>query len=92
MDIDDGLPHNEVAGIFQDAAGNIWLCTEHGVSRYDGESFYNLDSGNELVDNHVSCGLQDRHGHLWFGTEGGLCRYSDGVFTTYTRREGLPDN
>ena len=32
----DGLPSNTVYFVFQDSKGYIWLCTDIGVSRFDG--------------------------------------------------------
>jgi hypothetical protein len=35
----------------------------------------------------------DEAGTLWAGTDdGGLARYRDGVFTSFTTADGLPDN
>lgn len=41
-DVTDGLPGLAVASIFQDRAGHLWIGTEGGLSRYDGEAFKNL--------------------------------------------------
>ncbi|HWC76197.1 MAG TPA: two-component regulator propeller domain-containing protein, partial [Blastocatellia bacterium] len=43
---------------------------------------------NILDTTHVIC--EDRAGALWFGTHSGLVKYQDGVFTKYTKRDGLP--
>ncbi|MEJ7587347.1 MAG: two-component regulator propeller domain-containing protein [Ferruginibacter sp.] len=35
----DGLLHNEVLSVTQDARGFIWIATRNGLQRYDGSSF-----------------------------------------------------
>jgi signal transduction histidine kinase/ligand-binding sensor domain-containing protein len=42
LQVDDGLPSNQVLGLQQDARGFLWLATPEGMARYDGlevESF-----------------------------------------------------
>jgi len=36
---DDGLPQNTVFSIVQDSIGFIWMGTEAGVARFDGNNF-----------------------------------------------------
>lgn len=40
---DNGLPQNTVRAIMQDHDGFIWLATDQGLSRFDGQSFVNFD-------------------------------------------------
>ncbi len=37
---DNGLPQNSIKGISEDSQGFIWLATEDGLVRYDGQHFY----------------------------------------------------
>ena len=43
IDINAGLPHNEVNDIVKDEAGFIWIATENGISRFDGYNFINFN-------------------------------------------------
>ncbi len=36
---EDGLPSNEVFSITQDIQGYIWICSDKGISRFDGHKF-----------------------------------------------------
>lgn len=36
--------------------------------------------------------IQDKDGFMWFATENGLSRFDGKNFTTFTTRDGLPDN
>jgi ligand-binding sensor domain-containing protein len=37
----DGLAHNQVGAIYQDAQGYLWFGTAEGLSRFDGYRFTN---------------------------------------------------
>lgn len=55
--INNGLSHNQVNAIKQDAKGFIWLGTQSGLNRYDGYDFkvFKTQSGdtNSISDNYV---------------------------------------
>lgn len=65
--LDDGLPQSSILSIYQDYVGNIWLGTQGGVSKYNGNSFVNLDTRHGLGDNHITAIMQDTRGRYWFG-------------------------
>src|ERR1044072_10015361 len=80
---DNGLSHNKVNCILQDKRGFIWIGTEDGLNRYDGQYFTlfrnkpndtTTISGNIITDL-----LEDENGVLWITT-------SDGGFTKYDYR------
>ena len=92
---DNGLPQVSVNSILQTRDGFLWLTTFGGLARYDGLRFEIFNSGNTkgLRTSRFLSLLEDKDGNLWITTEGqGLTRYRDGVFTTYTTADGLPDN
>src|ERR1044072_9509453 len=79
----NGLSHNKVNCILQDKRGFIWIGTEDGLNRYDGQYFTlfrnkpndtTTISGNIITDL-----LEDENGVLWITT-------SDGGFTKYDYR------
>lgn len=43
---DDGLPQNSVKSIVPDNNGFLWLATENGLTRFDGNYFLNFSSSN----------------------------------------------
>ncbi|WP_165940147.1 sensor histidine kinase [Dyadobacter psychrotolerans] len=43
---DSGLPQNSVKNVAGDKDGFIWLTTEGGLVRYDGQRFYTFDKSN----------------------------------------------
>jgi signal transduction histidine kinase/ligand-binding sensor domain-containing protein len=87
-----GLPHNTVMAMGQTADGYVWLGTEEGVARFDGDRFTVFDKRNTpaLRNDSIFSLLVDHKGDLWIGTRGGLARYSRGRFEGFIPRNGLP--
>jgi len=93
----EGLCANNVYGISEDKAGNLWFGTEKGVCRYDGTSFTNVTIKEGLWNFAVNYILEDRSGNFWFGTNGyGVYRYDPSAemasmkyLTHFTTKNGL---
>jgi ligand-binding sensor domain-containing protein/two-component sensor histidine kinase len=54
--VKDGLSNNQVSSVTQDAYGYIWIGTNKGLNRFDGNSFlqlYSLSKGNGLPEDGV---------------------------------------
>src|SRR5689334_22230290 len=47
LSVNDGLSSNFVNCIWQDKKGFIWVGTENGLQRYDGNKFVNISSRND---------------------------------------------
>lgn len=77
--INDGLSQSVVNCIFQDSKGYIWIGTQNGLNRFNGESFdvysYNPADSNTISNNWIYSVAEDRKGNLWVGTKGGLNIY-----------------
>lgn len=43
---DNGLPQNSVKSIAADSKGFVWLATEDGLARFDGQHFFIFNKGN----------------------------------------------
>src|SRR6187401_2502555 len=75
----DGLSQSWVTCITQDTLGFIWIGTEIGLNRFDGEQFviYKNDptDSSSICDNLIRWMRIDRKGRLWIGTATGLERY-----------------
>ncbi|MGO9804524.1 MAG: two-component regulator propeller domain-containing protein [Steroidobacteraceae bacterium] len=71
----DGLSQSTVEGILQDSQGYLWLATESGLDRYDGNGFrvYRRERGNShaLASDYIWTIAEDAHTDLWLATEGG---------------------
>ena len=91
---EDGLPQSQVEAIAQDPRGFLWLGTQEGLARYDGERFvvYRHVDGDaaSLPGSHVTALVVDGQGRLWVGTYAGLARYDDrtDAFVRYHEPKG----
>ncbi len=92
---EQGLPQNSVYAILQTRDGYLWFTTLDGLVRFDGAQFTVFAKGATpgLASNRFNRLLEDAAGDLWAASEdGGLARYRQGAFTSFTTRDGLPDN
>lgn len=92
--MENGLPQNTVQALAQTQDGFLWIGTEVGLVRFDGNNFlvFDKNSSPALPGNDVRCLLAGRDGSLWAGTSEGLVRWMDGGVKTFTTKEGLPGN
>lgn len=92
--MENGLPQNTVQALVQTRQGFVWLGTEVGLVRFDGNAFavFDRNSTPALPGNDVRCLLETRDGALWIGTSEGLARWKDGSVTAFTTKNGLPGN
>ena len=91
---DNGLPQNSISSIIQTRDGYLWIATFDGLVRFDGVQFKVFDKSNTkgLSTNRFTALYEDKGGTLWAGTnDGGLTRYRDGVFTSSTVANGVPE-
>jgi signal transduction histidine kinase/ligand-binding sensor domain-containing protein len=92
--MENGLPQNTVQALAQTIDGFVWLGTDVGLVRFDGNGFQVFDKNTSpaLPGNDVRCLLVTKDGALWIGTGEGLARWKDGVVTSFTTKDGLPGN
>ena len=68
---DNGLGSNEVNCVYQSASGYIWVGTDGGLYRYDGNEFkvFNLWDTEKADVYCVNALFQDSKGRLWIATD-----------------------
>jgi diguanylate cyclase (GGDEF)-like protein len=71
---EDGLDSLTVFDLALDRAGNLWVGTQEGLSRFDGERFRNFGVFDGLPSGVVFDVEQDAAGDLWAATLKGLAR------------------
>lgn len=71
----DGLCDNIIFSLLKDNNNILWVGTQNGLSRFDGNNFYNFKEkkqGNSIPNNTINSLCEDLHGNIWGGTEKGL--------------------
>lgn len=81
-----------VSAIYQDRAGQLWVGTQTGLWRWDGQSWKGYTTRHGLSSDVVRALADDAEGNLWIGTEGGgLNRLRDEQIVVFGKQEsGLP--
>lgn len=78
--LESGLPTNNIRQVFEDATGFIWLGTEEGLFRFDGNTFRMMgseaDGAAELGGERVTGIIGDRNGAVWIATPLRVYRYT----------------
>lgn len=67
----DGLPHDVTYNIIQDAKGYVWIGTDDGLAKFDGDSFKNYTLDDGLTSNYVTDIEELPNGKLAIATWGG---------------------
>ncbi len=80
--IEQGLPSNRVYKILQDYDGFIWIATDKGLAKFDGDSFKNFTIANGLPSNDIWQILITRDNKIWFFTRSDRIGYiqNDSVY------------
>ena len=76
---DDGLPAEQILCLHQDAQGFVWIGTENGLARHEGNTIrafhHDRTDPHSLPNEQVHDIAEDKQGRLWFATAGGLALY-----------------
>lgn len=90
----DQLSNNQIQSICQDSQGFIWIATEYGLNKFDGNRFtYFFHDENDslsLLNSYVRCLETMSDGTIWVGTASGIQHFSPGQerFSTVS----MPEN
>ncbi len=84
--VEQGLPDNEVNAITQTANGFLWVGTDGGLARFDGEHFTQIRlRAGKSKEIPVSFLLTAQDGSLWVGTESGLAHIPPAALDHFDR-------
>ncbi|MGH2665546.1 ligand-binding sensor domain-containing protein [Flavobacterium sp.] len=65
---EEGLPSNEVYGVFQDKNGAMWFSTDRGLCQYNGYEFKKYEPKDGLTDITVFDFYPQENGQVWCST------------------------
>lgn len=89
----NGMPSNSVRSLLTDSDGFLWIGTDAGLCRFDGENFRIFSSEDGFIGNKIWSITEDESQNLWFGDYGGgLWRYDGNSFTHFTDNDSIVDN
>ncbi|MBS0577068.1 MAG: diguanylate cyclase [Proteobacteria bacterium] len=75
---DEGLPQISVATLAQGRLGYLWIGTQNGIARFDGNRFTVFDRASSGVDTTLpTSSLAAADGRVWFGTPRGVLWIAD---------------
>ena len=94
LTLEDGLADNWCHDALMDSYGYMWFATQDGLSRYDGNHFYNFQYSSEdslsLGGNITMELMEDSQHGLWIASNGGGLIYFDPEtehFTNFNYRQ-----
>jgi ligand-binding sensor domain-containing protein/signal transduction histidine kinase len=96
--IKDGLSQSQAFWLFEDSYGYLWIGTQDGLNRFDGNTFKvyknNPFDSTTLTHNWVWTIEEDERGDLWIGTFQGLCKYlrKEDRFVQYYHNSNDPNS
>ncbi|MBL7941228.1 MAG: hypothetical protein JNM00_00575, partial [Flavobacteriales bacterium] len=75
----DGLSDNTIRCLYFDSKGFLWIGTNEGLNRFDGEEFFHYRKRDKelfgLCGNVITDIVEDSRADLWIATrDGGICR------------------
>jgi ligand-binding sensor domain-containing protein/signal transduction histidine kinase len=88
----DGLPEQTVQAFAQTKDRYLWIGTTGGLLRFEGARLLLFDRDNTpaFKENNIFALTVTRDDALWIATEGGgLIRYKNGVFRSFSGKDGL---
>src|SRR5437762_9037766 len=71
---EEGLKNLAVQAVLQDRAGFLWVGTQDGLYRYDGNHFTTFTSRDGLPGTRIEALYESADGTLWVSTGRGLAR------------------
>ncbi|MCC8411270.1 response regulator [Mucilaginibacter sp. UR6-1] len=101
INVNTGLSHNNVTAFIKDSRGFLWIGTQNGLNRYDGNTFklYQHDAANpkSLSDNFIISIFDAPGDKFWIKTQSGYSIYDQSTESfsedvgAYLNPYGVPD-
>ena len=81
----DGLSNGAINDVIRDDKGFLWVATQNGLNRFDGNFFDNFNNNvsdsNSIASNEIQRLFIDRRKRLWIGTNVGISLFHSGTQT-----------
>jgi len=83
------LTNNFVRGFLETRRGEMWICTDEGVSHLTPQGMRKITMKDGLVHFSIRSLFEDHTGDVWIGTEQGLSHWHEGGFVKDVATEAL---
>ncbi len=80
---EDGISQSGANVVYQDKTGYIWIGTQAGLNRFNGNSFVVYSTNEGLSNDNITALAEDSTGCLWIGTNTGLACLKQDKITEY---------
>ena len=88
----DGLPETSVSALLEDREGNLWAGTGSELTRFANTKLTPLAPPATAEPTTLNGIAEVSPGNIWLATDHGLLRRNRGGFTSFTTRNGLPED
>ena len=98
LNVENGLSQNSINTLLEDKDGFLWIGTDDGLNRYDGQNItiykYIRSDKTTIPDNQINELYQDSKGRIWVGTLTGLALYDNNTnqFTSFRKDKITKDS
>lgn len=78
--VSSNISNYSVRCFAEDTIGHIWIGTDRGLNRYDGNhymQYFSTEDTTSLTDNKINDIFIDSHHRMWVSTINGVCLYTD---------------
>ena len=87
---EDGLPPGQIRALLVDSRGVLWVSVLlKGLFQRSSDAFVMVSEGKGGLESTYSL-MEDRDGAVWAGCEASLWQIHQGLWTRYTRTNGVP--
>ncbi|MBU8892420.1 MAG: histidine kinase [Bacteroidales bacterium] len=91
--INNGLPDNCIHELFKDSRGFLWIGTNAGLARFDGENFLIYSSQDGLGGDEIRSIVEDNEGNIWIGCHnGGISKLNGEEIVSFNSESGIVSN
>jgi len=80
MRVSSSLSNLRISSIAEDQRGYIWISTNRGLNRYNGDDVHQYfcnDQPNSIPDNRINHVFCDSKGRVWITSKNGVARYTE---------------
>jgi len=84
--VTDGLPDQKINSLVADGRDQLWIGTDNGVVRWDGQRVTHSHVPSALDRVRATAMMKDRDANVWIGTADGLLRVNGRGLASHDRR------